>query len=73
MGEPFLLTLTCAVLDTDRVKVVVDETSLEPSALHLTPFEIVGGQRFRDITNAPRGFSISISVRAMGESSLAAR
>ena len=68
VGEPFLLTLTCAVLDTERVKVVVDETSLEPSALHLTPFEIVGGQRFRDIPNAPRRFfQYQYRVRAMGE------
>jgi hypothetical protein len=68
VGETFLLTLTCAVLDTERVKVVVDETSLEPSALHLTPFEIVGGQRFRDVPNAPRRFfQYQYSVRPMGE------
>jgi hypothetical protein len=53
VGERFQLTLTCAVLDTDRVKVVVDESSLAPSALHLVPFEIVTGQRFRDIVNSP--------------------
>ena len=29
VGETFLLTLTCAVLDTERVKVVVDESSLD--------------------------------------------
>src|SRR3954462_11657869 len=51
VGERFSLTLTCAVLDTDKVKVVVDESSLAPSALHLVPFEIVSGQRFRDILN----------------------
>src|ERR1043166_3435831 len=56
VGEQFQLTLTCAVLDTDRVKVVVDESSLAPSALHLVPFEIVSGQRFRDIVNSPRRF-----------------
>jgi hypothetical protein len=68
IGETFLLTLTCAVLDTERVKVAVDETSLEPSALHLTPFEVVGGQRYRDIPNAPRRFfQYQYSVRAMGE------
>ena len=47
MGEHFQLTLTCAVLDTDKVKVVVDESSLAPTALHLVPFEIVSGTRFR--------------------------
>ena len=45
VGERFDLTLTCAVLDTDDVKVAVDESSLAPSALHLVPFEIVSGQR----------------------------
>jgi hypothetical protein len=68
VGEPFALTLTCAVLDTERVKVVVDESGLAPSALHLTPFDIVGGQRFRDIQNAPRRFfQYQYSMRVLGE------
>jgi hypothetical protein len=68
VGENFQLTLTCAVLATDRVSVVVDESSLEPSALHLTPFEIVGGQRFRDILNAPRKFfQYQYAMRVLGE------
>jgi len=68
VGENFQLTLTCAVLDTERVSVVVDESSLDPSALHLTPFEIVGGQRFRDILNAPRKFfQYQYTMRVLGE------
>ena len=68
VGEHFQLTLTCAVLATDRVSVVVDESSLEPSALHLTPFEIIGGQRFRDILNAPRKFfQYQYTMRVLGE------
>jgi len=68
VGERFQLTLTCAVLATERVSVVVDESSLEPSALHLTPFEIVGGQRFRDILNAPRKFfQYQYTMRVLGE------
>jgi hypothetical protein len=68
VGENFQLTLTCAVLATERVSVVVDESSLEPSALHLTPFEIVGGQRFRDIQNAPRKFfQYQYTMRVLGE------
>jgi hypothetical protein len=67
-GEQFQLTLTCAVLDTDKVKVVVDESSLAPSALHLVPFEIVRGQRFRDILNSPRRFfQYQYSMRVLGE------
>jgi hypothetical protein len=68
VGERFDLTLTCAVLDTEKVKVVVDESSLAPSALHLVPFEIVEGQRFRDINNAPRRFfQYRYSMRVLGE------
>jgi hypothetical protein len=68
VGETFLLTLTCAVLDTERVKVVVDESGLAPSALHLTPFDIVGGERFRDIRYAPRRFfQYQYSMRVLGE------
>ncbi len=68
VGENFQLTLTCAVLATDRVSVVVDESSLDPSALHLTPFEIVGGQRFREILNAPRKFfQYQYAMRVLGE------
>lgn len=68
VGERFSMTLTCAVLDTDKVQVVVDESSLGPTALHLVPFEIVEGQRFRDIRNAPRRFfQYQYTMRVMGE------
>ena len=68
VGENFTLTLTCAVLDTERVKVVVDESGLAPSALHLVPFDIVGGERFRDILNAPRRFfQYQYVMRVLGE------
>src|SRR5436190_20893681 len=68
VGEQFQLTLTCAVLDTDKVKVVVDESSLAPTALHLVPFEIVSGTRFRDIFNSPRRFfQYQYVMRLLGE------
>jgi hypothetical protein len=68
VGEQFNLTLTCAVLDTERVRVVVDESGLAPSALHLVPFDIVGGQRFQDILNAPRRFfQFQYTMRLLGE------
>jgi hypothetical protein len=68
VGENFTLTLTCAVLDTERVKVVVDESGLAPSALHLVPFDIVGGERFRDILNTPRRFfQYQYFMRVLGE------
>ena len=67
-GEQFMLTLTCAVLDTERVRVAVDESGLAPTALHLVPFEIVDGRRFRDILNAPRRFfQYQYTMRLLGE------
>lgn len=68
VGENFLLTLTCAVIDTERVRVVVDESGLAPTALHLVPFDIVGGQRFQDILNSPRRFfQFQYTMRLLGE------
>lgn len=68
VGEQFSLTLTCAVVDTELVKVVVDESGLAPGSLHLVPFEIVGGQRFRDIVNGPRRFfQYEYTMRVLGE------
>jgi hypothetical protein len=68
VGEHFMLTLTCATLDTERARVVVEESGLAPSALHLTPFEIVDGRRFRDIPNAPRRFfQYQYTMRLLGE------
>src|SRR5687768_10884880 len=68
VGENFTLTMTCAVLDMERVKVVVDESGLAPSALHLVPFDIVGGERFRDIVNGPRRFfQYQYRMRVLGE------
>jgi hypothetical protein len=68
VGEHFTLTLTCAVLDTERARVVVDESGLAPSALHLVPFDIVDGQRFQDIQNAPRRFfQYQYTMRVLGE------
>ena len=68
VGERFALTLTCAVIDTDRVRVVVDETGFAPTALHLVPFEIVEGQRFRDVQHAPRRFfQYRYTLRLLGE------
>jgi hypothetical protein len=62
------MTLTCAVLDTDRVRVIVDESALAPTALHLVPFDIIDGQRFRDIQNAPRRFfQYQYTMRVLGE------
>src|SRR5262245_59068030 len=43
VAEHFALTLTCAVADSGRMTVVPDVTQLEPRAVLLPPFEVVGG------------------------------
>ena len=42
IGEPFTVFLTCAVLETDEVTVVPDQTRLEPSVVQFAPFEVLG-------------------------------
>ena len=48
-GEVFDVTLTCAVLDTDALGVVPEETRLTVAAVQLAPFEIVDGGRAPDV------------------------
>ena len=43
IGETFDLSLTCAVLDTDAVQVVPDESRLASRSSQMAPFEVVGG------------------------------
>lgn len=56
IGETFGLTLTCAALDSDAIKVVPDESRLAGSAIALAPFEIVGSTHPRDLHNGQRRF-----------------
>ncbi|MFP5378763.1 MAG: hypothetical protein ACLGHP_03230 [Vicinamibacteria bacterium] len=55
-GEPFGLLLTCAVVETDTVRVVVDRARLEPSVLTLPPFDVAGGTQPADTTSGVRRF-----------------
>ena len=56
VGEVFNAVLTCAVVETDDVKVVVDESRLDPSVAQFVPFEIVGGSHAADLRNGERRF-----------------
>src|SRR5262252_5948209 len=56
IGEVFTAVLTCAVVETDQVKVVVDESRLEPSVAQFVPFEVLGGQHAADLRNGERRF-----------------
>ena len=56
VGEQFTAVLTCAVLETDAVKVVVDESRLEPSVVQFAPFETLGGTHAVDLRDGDRRF-----------------
>ena len=56
VGEPFRLVLTCAIVDNESTTVVPDQSRLEPAAMQLPPFEVVGGQRGPDLRSDQRRF-----------------
>jgi hypothetical protein len=56
IGETFSAVLTCAVIETDEVKVAVDESRLEPSVVQFVPFEVLGGSHAADLRNGERRF-----------------
>ena len=68
VGERFGLTLTCSVIETRSVTVVPTLTQLDPGALQIPPFEVVGGSRRDDVVAAPwRYIQYEYSVRFLGE------
>ena len=56
IGEAFDLTLTCAVLDTEAVQVVPDESRLGVASIQVAPFEILGGSHPPDARRGSRRF-----------------
>ena len=57
VGEPFTVVLTCAVLETDDAKVVIDQTRLEPTVVQFAPFEVLpGGGHGADLRTDQRRF-----------------
>jgi hypothetical protein len=68
VGERFGLTLTCAVIDTRNITVVPTLTQIDPGALQIPPFEVVGGSRHDDVLSAPwRYIQYDYKVRFLGE------
>ena len=68
IGEPFTAVLTCAVLETGDVKVVPDQTKLEPSVVQFAPFEVNGGSHAVDLhTEDRRFFQYEYRLRVIAE------
>jgi hypothetical protein len=56
VGEPFSIVLTCAVVETEGVTVVPNETELAPNAMQLPPFDLLGGSHGEDLRTSDRRF-----------------
>jgi len=57
-GEPFSLVLTCAVVENDAAKVIVDQSKLEPAVVQFAPFEVIpsASSHGADLRTGPRRF-----------------
>lgn len=56
LGQPFDLVLTCAVLETNALRVVPDEEPLAVGSVQLAPFELIGGSHPADLRSGQRRF-----------------
>jgi hypothetical protein len=67
-GEPFTLTLTCAVVETEANKVVPDFSKLDPTVVQLPPFEVLGGTHAGDlVVPGKRFFQYDYRMRLIAE------
>lgn len=68
IGERFAITLTCGVIETGSIAVVPNVTQLDPGALGLTPFEVLGGRRHADLVAPPwRYVQFEYTARLLGD------
>src|SRR5713226_8395683 len=68
VGDTFSAVLTCAVLETPDVKVVADQSKLEPSVVQFAPFEVTGGSHAADLrTDDRRFFQDEYTLRLIAE------
>lgn len=72
-AEPFGLTLTCAVLETEFTKIVPDVSKLEANVVQLPPFEVLGGTHAADlVTTGKRFFQFDYRLRVIAEDAFGA-
>lgn len=72
-GEPFDLRLTCAVVETEAVKVVPDLSKLDPTVVQLPPFEVTGGTHPGDlVTIGKRFIQYDYNMRLVAEDAFGA-
>src|SRR5687767_4586421 len=56
VGEPFTLTLTCTILETDSARAIVDRGRLGTAAVQFAPYEVIGGRQSADEVTPSRRF-----------------
>jgi hypothetical protein len=56
IGEQFDVSLTCAILETEAVSVIVDESRLGNAVVQMSPFEVVSGSHPADLHAGMRRF-----------------
>ncbi len=56
IGETFTVTLTCAVLESELVQVIPDESKLGHTVVQMTPFELFDGRHPADLHSGGRRF-----------------
>jgi hypothetical protein len=72
-GEPFGLTLTCSVVETESTRIVPDQSRLDASVVQLPPFEILGGSHPGDLkTPGKRFFQYDYRMRVISEGTFGA-
>lgn len=72
-GEPFTLTLTCQVVETESTKVVPDQSKLDPAVVQLEPFEVIGGTKAPDMrVPGKRFFQYDYRLRLINEGAFGA-
>ena len=49
VGERFGMTVTCRLIETSEARTVLDTAALEPEAIHVSPFEVLGGEQFSPV------------------------
>jgi hypothetical protein len=68
VGEAFSIVLTCRVVETDPLTAVVDRSKLDPTAVQLAPFDVLGGRSAPDLTaDQHRFFQYEYNVRLISD------
>ena len=68
VGQPFSVVLTCAVVETDSVTVVPNQSPLDPIVTQMPPFEVLGGRHPADLrTQDHRFFQYEYRLRIIAE------